>query len=97
MPFQPGHTLSRGKGRPKKADGETVRAMCRAATPEAFRVLARVMRGKDTHAALRACAIILDRGWGKCAPAVEPVSPAEPIELRWGTPDEAVQQPARLG
>jgi hypothetical protein len=54
-------------GRPKS--DEDIKALARAHTVEAIDRLLQVLRGDNDRAAVAACSIILDRGWGKAPQA----------------------------
>ena len=68
MAFQKGQSGNPG-GRPKE-DAE-VKALARAAGPEAIDKLMELMRGDDRRTALAAAQALLDRGFGKPSQAVE--------------------------
>lgn len=73
-----------GKGRPKKAERETVQAMAREHTEEMLQIILKVARSsEDDNARVRAANLIIERGWGKVPQPVEGVSGGEPIEIRW--------------
>jgi hypothetical protein len=60
--FKPG-VSGNPSGRPK-SDIE-IKELARAHTVEAIERLLQVIRGDNDRAAVAACSIILDRGWGK--------------------------------
>lgn len=63
--FKPGQSGNPG-GRPKKTDEEReVEALARQHCPRAIERLAELMDSDNDSAAMRACAEILDRGYGK--------------------------------
>lgn len=68
MAFQPGQSGNPG-GRPKE-DAE-VKALARAAGPEAITKLLELLRCDDRRTALAAAQALLDRGYGKPGQSVE--------------------------
>lgn len=68
MPFVKGQSGNPG-GRPRE-DAE-VKALARAAGPEAIDKLLELMRGDDRRTALAAAQALLDRGYGKPSQALE--------------------------
>ncbi|MET3929569.1 HEAT repeat protein [Lysobacter sp. OAE881] len=67
MAFQKGQSGNPG-GRPKE-DAE-IKALARAAGPEAIDKLLELLRGDDRRTALAAAQALLDRGFGKPAQAI---------------------------
>ena len=84
MAFQKGQSGNPG-GRPKE-DAE-VKALARAAGPEAIEKLVALMRGDESRTALAAAQALLDRGYGKPSQAVEMSGPeGEPLVVSWLKP-----------
>lgn len=77
MAFQKGQSGNPG-GRPKE-DAE-IKALARAAGPEAIEKLLELLRGDDRRTALAAAQALLDRGYGKPAQAITG-DEGGPIEL----------------
>ncbi len=77
-----------GPGRPALPTKEHLKELCRSATPAVIERQIRIaLRSKSEAAALRAAALVLERGWGKCPTEPEPPpyrnpDPYDSIELQ---------------